>query len=201
VSILEITTKLSDLSAAMQKKLNIALEDLGLEAVHFYAGGIYADEADLAKLRLAKEKQLEVKTEVELEAYKLGVLSEARAKARAVEGYTYQEERKYDVLESAAENTGTAGGMIGAGMGLGMGLGVMDETRRMTNNNMAEPSAPAPAPAATRVCPNCKNEVSRTAKFCPECGNALPPEVKFCAECGTKLNPGAKFCPECGTKV
>ena len=65
-----------------------ALEDIGLEAEHFYVGGIFADESDLAKLRLAKEKQLEVKTEVELEAYKLSVLSKARAEARAVEGYT-----------------------------------------------------------------------------------------------------------------
>lgn len=200
VSILEITTRLSELSATMQAKLNSALEDLGLEAVHFYANGITADENDLAKLRLAKEKMLEVKTDTELEAYKLQVLSEARAKARAVEGYTYQEERKYDVLESAASNSGTAGGMIGAGMGLGMGLGVMDETRRMTTGNLGENGSTA-APAATRICPNCKNEVPRQAKFCPECGNQMPPEVKFCSECGTKLTPGAKFCPECGTKV
>ena len=200
VSILEITTRLSELSATMQAKLNSALEDLGLEAVHFYANGITADENDLAKLRLAKEKMLEVKTDTELEAYKLQVLSEARAKARAVEGYTYQEERKYDVLESAASNSGTAGGMIGAGMGLGMGLGVMDETRRMTTGNLGENGSTA-APAATRTCPNCQNEVPRQAKFCPECGNQMPPEVKFCSECGTKLTPGAKFCPECGTKV
>lgn len=202
VSILEITTKLSELSGLMQKKLNAALEDIGLEAEHFYVGGIFADQGDLDKLKLAKEKMLEVKTDTELEAYKLKVLSEARAKARAVEGYTYQEERKYDVLETAAENNGTAGGMIGAGMGLGMGFGIMDETRRMTSNNLGEAPAPASAPAAaTRICPACNAEVPKNAKFCSECGNPLPPEVKFCVECGTKLAPNAKFCPECGTKV
>lgn len=200
VSILEITTRLSELSSAMQKKLNLALEDLGLEAVHFYVGGIFADEGDLDKLRLAKEKMLEVKTDTELEAYKLRVLSEARARAREVEGYTYQEERKYDVLESAAENSGTAGGMIGAGMGLGMGLGVMDETRRMTTGNLSEKPAPAPASDATRACPSCGAQVPAQSKFCPECGTPMP-QAKFCAECGNKLAPGAKFCPECGTKV
>lgn len=200
VSILEITTKLSELSSAMQKKLNLALEDLGLEAVHFYVGGIFADEGDLDKLRLAKEKMLEVKTDTELEAYKLRVLSEARARAREVEGYTYQEERKYDVLESAAENSGTAGGMIGAGMGLGMGLGVMDETRRMATGNLSEKPAPAPASDATRACPSCGAQVPAQSKFCPECGTPMP-QAKFCAECGNKLAPGAKFCPECGTKV
>lgn len=200
VSILEITTKLSELSSAMQKKLNLALEDLGLEAVHFYVGGIFADEGDLDKLRLAKEKMLEVKTDTELEAYKLRILSEARARAREVEGYTYQEERKYDVLESAAENSGTAGGMIGAGMGLGMGLGVMDETRRMATGNLSEKPAPAPASEAMRACPSCQAQVPAQSKFCPECGTPIP-QTKFCAECGNKLAPGAKFCPECGTKV
>lgn len=39
-------------------------------------------------------------------------------------GYTYQQERQFDVMEKAAGNEGSAGAMMGAGMGLGMGLGV-----------------------------------------------------------------------------
>lgn len=196
VTVLEIMTKLSDISAAMQDKLNKALDDLGLEVVHFYVGTIFADENDLAKLRLAKEKQLEVKTDTELEAYKLRMLSEARAHARAVEGYTYQDERRYDVLETAAENTGNVGGMVGTGLGFGMGIGMMEETKKMTVSSVEQPKAPS-----TRACPNCQSEVPAQSKFCPECGNAMPPAVKFCAECGSKLAPGSKFCPECGTKV
>ena len=177
-------------------------DDLGLEMVHFYVGGILANDSDLAKLRQVKEMQLEVKAEADVEAYKLQILSEARAKARAVEGYTYQEERKYDVLESAAENNGNAGGMIGAGLGLGVGLGVIDETKRMTQSSFAQDSQTAQASApGLRVCPNCQTNVPKQSKFCPECGNALPPEVRFCTECGSKLDPGCKFCPQCGTKV
>lgn len=200
VTILEITTKLSELSVLMQKKLNERLDDLGLELVHFYIGTIFANDSDLDKLRQAKEKQLEVKTETELEAYKLQILSEARAKARAVEGYTYQEERKYDVLESAAENNGNAGGMIGAGLGLGVGLGVIDETKRMTASSLSQTPQAAPA-ADVRLCPNCQSSISKQSKFCPECGNMLPPEVRFCSECGAKLDPTCKFCSQCGNKV
>ena len=195
VTILEITTKLSEISAAMQEKLNVALDDLGLEAVHFYAATIFADENDIAKLRQAKEKQLEVRNDTELEAYKLRILSEARAHARAVEGYSYQDERKFDVLETAASNSGNVGGMVGAGLGFGMGLGMVDETKKMTAAAVEQPKA------ATRACPNCQSEVPVQSKFCPECGNAMPPAVKFCSECGSKLAPGSKFCPECGTKV
>lgn len=202
VTILEISTKLSELSAIMQKKLNVYLDDLGLEMVHFYVGGISANDSDLAKLRQVKEMQLEVKAEADVEAYKLQILSEARAKARAVEGYTYQEERKYDVLESAAANNGNAGGMIGAGLGLGVGLGVIDETKRMTASSFSQEPQGAPATVSgLRVCPNCQTNVPKQSKFCPECGNALPPEVRFCTECGAKLDPGCKFCSQCGTKV
>ncbi len=39
-------------------------------------------------------------------------------------GYTYQQERSFDVMETAAGNEGSAGQVMGAGMGLGMGVGV-----------------------------------------------------------------------------
>lgn len=200
VSILEITTRLSELSRIMQDKLNTALDDLGLEVVHFTVNTIVAGDEDLTKLREAKENTLERRTNADLGAYEMGVMSEARAKARAMEGYTYQEERKFDVMQAAAENKGTAGGMIGAGVGLGVGLGVMDEARRTTASTMGQQGA-APAAPATRSCPHCRHSIPKQAKFCPECGQQLPPENKFCTECGTQLAPGSKFCPECGTRV
>ena len=200
VSILEITTRLSELSRIMQDKLNTALDDLGLEVVHFTVNTIVAGDEDLTKLREAKENTLERRTNADLGAYEMGVMSEARAKARAMEGYTYQEERKFDVMQAAAENKGTAGGMIGAGVGLGVGLGVMDEARRTTASTMGQQGA-APAAPATRSCPHCGHSIPKQAKFCPECGQQLPPENKFCTECGTQLAPGSKFCPECGTRV
>jgi membrane protease subunit (stomatin/prohibitin family) len=43
---------------------------------------------------------------------------------RSIQGFDYQTERKFDVLETAAGNEGNAGNMMGAGMGLGMGVGV-----------------------------------------------------------------------------
>jgi membrane protease subunit (stomatin/prohibitin family) len=196
VSILEITTRLSELSAMMQKKLNAALDDLGLEVVHFTVNTIVAGDNDLDKLRETKERSMEKRNDADLEAYKIRIESEARSKARAIEGYSYQEERKFDVLQAAAENKGTAGGIIGAGVGLGVGLGIMDETRRTTGAALGNDAAPA----ATRTCPHCNATVPKQSKFCPECGQPLPPETKFCTECGTKLAPGTKFCPECGTR-
>jgi membrane protease subunit (stomatin/prohibitin family) len=38
--------------------------------------------------------------------------------------YSYQQERTFDTMQTAAGNEGTAGGMMGAGMGMGMGVGM-----------------------------------------------------------------------------
>ena len=199
VSILEITSHLAELSRAMQDKLNAALDDLGLEVVHFTVNTIAAGENDLNKLRETKERSMEKRNDADLEAYRIRIESEARSKARAIEGYTYQEERKFDAIQAAAENKGAAGGIIGTGVGLGVGLGIMEETRRATGAAMSEGTAPAPA--ATRSCPNCGHAAPKQAKFCPECGQQMPPETKFCTECGAQLAPGSKFCSECGTRV
>jgi membrane protease subunit (stomatin/prohibitin family) len=50
--------------------------------------------------------------------------SQSEAAKRRMEGYSYQQERQLDIMETAAGNEGGAGQMMGAGMGLGMGLGV-----------------------------------------------------------------------------
>jgi len=192
VSILEISTQLSSLSDSMVASLNARLEDLGIELTHFYVDTIVAGEDDLQKLR-------DIKAEVEAEAYKLRKLSEARAYARSVEGYTYQEERKYDVLDSAASNSGTGGTLINAGLGLGVGLGVMNEVGKVTNASIAGQGAAQPA-SQGRACLQCGSAIPEGAKFCPGCGTPVN-LAKFCANCGEKLDASARFCPSCGAKV
>ena len=193
VSILEISTQLTSLSADMTASLNARLDDLGIELTHFYVDTIVASEDDLAKLR-------DVKAEVETEAYKLRKLSEARAYARSVEGYTYQEERKYDVLENAASNSGTGGTMVNAGLGFGMGLGVMNEVGKVTQSSLSEQVNVQPQPTHGTICLQCGTAAPAGAKFCPGCGLPIN-QNKFCTNCGTKIDSTAKFCPGCGTKV
>ncbi len=198
VGILEVAPRLDELSVIVQNALNEKIYDLGLAVSHFNIGTIFADEADLAKLRQAREKRLEVMNDADLEAYRTEVTSRARANARAMEGYTYQDERRFDVLQTAASNTGTAGGMINTGVGLGMGLGMMKEVGRATGEAIQD--TVSAAPAATRKCAKCGASVSDTAKFCPECGEALAPSKKFCPECGVQAEGSSRFCSSCGHK-
>lgn len=206
VSILDISTKLRDMSLLVQNQLNETLADLGLEVTKFFINTLFVNPDELAKLKETKEKYLEAMTDIDIEAIKTVRMGEAMAKAREVQGYTYQQERTYDVLQGAATNEGTAGSVMGAGMGLGMGVGMggmMGNAFQQTASAMTNPNpqqTAAPQQEATVQCPNCKASIKKGSKFCPECGNPMPVN-KFCTECGCKIEGSAKFCPECGTRV
>lgn len=197
VSILDVNNQILELSAKMQESLNQALYDLGLEADKFYIGSISCNDADLKVLKETREKELAMESEIRLAAKREIELGKAKAISREAQGFTYQEERKFDVLEGAAKNEGAAGTIMGAGLGLGMGVGLgggiggaMNNASQVLNEKPANEFA---------ICPSCKAQVKKGAKFCSECGSPMPTK-KFCSECGAQLDPNAKFCPECGTK-
>jgi len=79
--------------------------------------------------------------------------SQSEAAKRRMEGYSYQQERQLDVMQTAAGNEGGAGQMMGAGMGLGMGFGVGGAFGQQMGNmagvmQQQQPVAPPPPPTA-----------------------------------------------------
>lgn len=201
IGLLGIMGSVSEIETAIRQRVNAALENLGVEIVNFNVAAILPSEGDLDALKEFKQKMMDTDADV----YRTRKVSEARAYARATEGYTYQDERRFDVMEGAAKNEGGVGGnFIGMGVGLGMGAGVGREMGNMYAGVMQStpPQAPAPAPVAAgeKVCPTCGNPVAAGAKFCPNCGQAQP-QVKFCPECGTRCEAGSKFCMNCGKKL
>ena len=201
VSILEITSRLTEISGIIEAKLNKALFDLGITIEHFNVNSITASDGDLDALKKAKAEMLAGMNQAEIEAYKMKVLSEARAKAREVEGFTYAEERRFDILEGAAKNESASGGLINMGVGFGVGAGVSREVSKMTTQ-MAAPEAAQPAPQAggSAICAGCGSPIPDGAKFCMMCGQPRP-TARFCPECGAKAQDGARFCMSCGTKL
>jgi membrane protease subunit (stomatin/prohibitin family) len=104
ISVLEISPHLESLSTTLQKALASDLDEYGLSLTQFNINSINVPEDDPAviSLKTALAKRAE-----------LGIL-----------GFTYQQERSFDVLQTAAGNEGTAGGVMGAGIGFGVGLGI-----------------------------------------------------------------------------
>jgi len=114
-SITEINNYLLEIARFVQGELNGFFEKYGLQLADFAIGGINADEDD------PNYRQI---LEAQTSGAAMDFESAALARKRAREGYTYQQERQFDVMEGAASNEGSAGTMMGAGMGIGMGLGV-----------------------------------------------------------------------------
>lgn len=83
--------------------------------------------ADVANQVAIKQKQGDVaiqQMQQDTDARGVIVDSNAQAIKRKQEGYTYQQERGFDVAEKTAQNEG-AGNFAAAGMGVGVGLGTM----------------------------------------------------------------------------
>lgn len=219
VGVLTISTKLEEFSQAIQGRLVEPFSEFGITLDNFSFHNINVPDSDIAAINEMKIAKKMRHLEAEANADAMDIESAAEARKREREGYTYQQEKGFDVMRDAAQNQGTASTLMGAGMGLGMGFGIggamntgFSNIAQGTLGAMGQPMMGQPMMAqATPVqpqagqiqCPNCQNILIATAKFCNKCGTKMAPpaEDSFCIECGAKVPAGSKFCLECGTPV
>lgn len=230
ISVLKVSAYLSEFSEEIYSRLEEHFDSFGLTLDNFSFHNINVPDEDLRIINDAKIQRKKNRIEAEGEAAKMDIESAARARMREREGYTYQQEHSFGIMRAAAENEGTASGLMGAGMGLGMGVGVGGafgaNMNMIAQNSLAGAvTAPQPPagqkicaccgtanPAEVKFCSNCGEKFVPAGSVCPACGEPVAPGAKFCSNCGrrmsstcpscgTELAPGAKFCPECGTKI
>lgn len=193
-SILELNAFLNEFSTHMEETLRPILQDFGIEMVNFFVNSINVPDDDPAVIQL--KNALAKRAEMD------------------ILGYSYQQQRSFDTLETAASNEGGGALAMQAGLGLGMGVGLgktFGQVSDQMGNQMAVtdfgscPSCRAKLPQNARFCPQCGFQINR----CPLCGNPVPQGVSECPHCGAllsvecphckrKINPGMKFCPFCG---
>ena len=145
--VVEANNQLPAMADFARREINEYLEDYGIELTKFDIEGINPNEDDPNYQRIVA---------AQASAGEMDLESKALARKRAREGYNYQQEMQFDVLEGAANNAGTAGTMMGAGMGLGMGFGMGSafgpQMAGMTQGAFgAQPQAtppPPPSPSA-----------------------------------------------------
>ena len=194
ISVLQISMYLAELSETLKRAMTEGFLEYGIRLDNCYVNSVNVPSEDLAKIKAAQDE----------------------AKARKVQGYTYQEEKQFDVLANAAKNTGTAGAMMGMGLGLGMGAGIgvpfgsamggiaQNAFRPQTPQAPQTPPA-APTQGAGVTCPGCGNTVPASFRFCPTCGHAVEQVTKaansFCPNCGNPVPAGSRFCPGCGNPI
>lgn len=157
----------------------------------------YADIAE-AKLR----QQTEV-INAQTEAQKTVIDSQAQATKRAQEGYTYQQERGFDVAQDVARNE-AIGEFSNMGIGLGMVTGIGGTVGGIVGGAVNDAFAgtttqPQMEQSQNAFCDNCGAALTPGAAFCDECG-APQTSPDICNKCGFKFIKPGKFCPKCGTK-
>lgn len=190
VSVLEISTQLEILSDMLKASLAPEMEDYGVGLAQFNIHSINVPEDDSAVITL--KAALARRTE-------MGLL-----------GTNYQQQRSFDVLETAAGNEGTAGGVMGAGMGMGMGMamgvpmgGAFAQLTPQIQAGMAQPAGGQPQ----TVCPKCNAANVPGMRFCGSCGGALTNTTEVtqptvaCDKCNTSIPKGSRFCPNCADPV
>ena len=132
ISVLNINSHLSDISSYSQERLKDYFANFGLSLQVFDIISINVNENDPSFRKLKEAKDLA-----------------ARLKITGKD--VYQMERSFNVLESAANNEGAAGGIMGAGLGLGAGIaagGQMAALSSQLNTNPPSLAAPPPLPNA-----------------------------------------------------
>ena len=160
--------------------------------------------ADIAEAKLKQQTDI---IYAQTEAQKVVIDSQAQATKRAQEGYTYQQERGFDVAEKVAQNEAVGeftnmgvgfGTMAGVGGAVGgMVGGMMNDAMGAAMNPSVSASVPQPVQA---FCDNCGAKLNQGSAFCEECGTPAMKSNKTCTSCGYEFERPGKFCPKCGNK-
>ena len=218
INIFELDENLTLFSENIHRLLKPDFEDYGISLERFFVTNVvkpdgdkqyekfkelhFRQYADIAEARLRQQTDL---IYAQTEAQKVVIDSQAQATKRAQEGYTYAQERGFDVAEKVAQNEA-----VGQYTNLGVGLGTMAGVGGVVggvvgnsiNNAFINTNAQQNTPQQTvnSFCENCGAALTDGAAFCDECGTPVTKAEDVCANCGYKFERPGKFCPKCGTK-
>lgn len=212
INVFEIDEKLQELSDTLNAMLRPDFEDYGVILERFFITTIlkpdgesqyekfkslhFRQYADIAEAKLRQQVGI---IDEQTRAQQTIIESQAMATKRAQEGYTYQQERGFDVAHDVARNE-ASGQFANMGVGLGMMAGVGGTMAGVVGGAMSD--ALNDSSIAPFKCAKCGAVLPSGAKFCLECGEkvaSVSADVVVCPDCGKTVTKG-KFCPECGHK-
>lgn len=217
INIFEIDERLTEFSDSIKGLLTADFAEYGVALERFFVTTVSKPDgdrqyeqfkelhfrryADVAEARLRQQVRV---IDAETEAQRLVIDSQAQATKREQEGYTYAQERGFDVAEKVAQNEGV-GQMTGLGVGLGTMAGVGGAVGGVVGNAVGgalggvAPAEPA-SPSHGGFCESCGARLAPDVAFCEECGAAVAAAGETCRACGHRFERAGKFCPKCGTK-
>ena len=218
VNIFEIDENLTVFSDAIKNLLIPDFAEYGVSLEHFFVTNVVKPDGDrqyekfkelhfrqYADIAEAKLRQQVSVIDAQTEAQKVVIDSQAQATKRTQEGYTYAQERGFDVAEKVAQNE-AVGQFTNMGVGLGTMAGVGGAVGSVVGGLMTDAVGSAMNPATQSTvnpdvyCDNCGAKLVPGSAFCDECGTPVAKLEDICKNCGYKFERPGKFCPKCGTK-
>lgn len=218
ISIFEIDERLEEFSKGIYEKLKPDFDEYGIDLRKFFVTGIvkpdgseqyekfkelhFRQYADIAEAKLKQQVGI---IEQQTAAQRMVIETQAMATKRQQEGYTYQQERGFDVAEQVAQNE-AVGQFTNMGIGLGTMAGVGGAVGGVVGtaiggaiSGMNSQTTPPPVTAAKCFCDNCGAELEVGTIFCDKCGTKQEaPPLNKCPQCGFEFTRPGKFCPKCG---
>lgn len=166
INIFEIDENLAMFSNSIKNLLAGDFADYGVSLERFFVTNVVKPDGDIQYEKFKElhfrqyadiaEAKLRQQTEIinaETEAQKTIIDSKAQATKRAQEGYTYQQERGFDVAEKVAENE-AVGEFTNMGVGFGTMAGVGGAVGGMVGGMMNETVNSAMNPTANAGSPD-----------------------------------------------
>lgn len=215
INIFEIDEKLEEFSSALKHRLLGDFLDYGINLKQFFVTTVVKPDGDAQYERFKDlhfrqyadiaEAELQQKVgviEQETKAKQMIIESQGLAVKRKQEGYTYQQERGFDVAEGFAQNEGGAGNFANMGIGLGMMAGVGGTVGGMVGGVVKDTLANVNMQSSQQgnnFCDQCGVQLMDGAAFCENCGAPISP-FGVCSNCGFKFVKAGKFCLKCGAK-
>lgn len=209
-SIFELDAHLTDLSATLRERLLADFAAFGISLGHFFITTVSRPDGErqyeqfkalhfrrFTEVEEARLRQAVDMIDAETAAERALIEADARAKRREREGYTWAQERGFDVAEKAAQNEGV-GQLTGLGIGLGAMAGVGQTVSGMMNTAASAANTQNAAPVQL-FCENCGAKLAPDAIFCESCGARLAPAT-HCKTCGHAFTRPGNYCPKCGTE-
>jgi len=190
IGLKQISAHLDNISEHLKTIMLPFWENLGLELTKFYVTSIEVDSTTEVGRRV------------------LDAIS--RQSAQSIGGYTWQQEKAFDVAKDAVDglansNSGIMGAVIATNMMGGLGGasgGVMNPQYNQptfgSTNQGQQGGTVQPVNQIREVyCSNCSKKFPSSHRFCPHCGDPYD----ACPKCGTDNDKSAKRCVSCGTQL
>lgn len=215
ICIFNIDQYLSEISDAIKKELYSDFEDYGICLKTFYIMNVlkpdddknyikfkelhYRRYTDIAEAELEQRKRIiEQKTKAE----QLIIEADALAKKRSLEGYTYQQEKGFEVAKEIAKND-AIGQISNVGVGMGIMTGVGGTLGTQVGAMTQEAMESLYNNTQSKIfCSNCGKEISINSVYCDRCGAKVKKDIfNKCKNCGSVLSPDAVYCSKCGNRV